>query len=188
MGLLKELERYRSIAIQTHDNPDPDAIASAFALYEYYTFKGKDVRIVYSGRNRIQKSNLVLMINCCEIPIEYVDEGTTLPEELLITVDCQYGEGNVSRLNAEYIVIIDHHQGVGEADEKYVFPYLGSCSTVLWNELKKERFDYKSNSILSTALYYGLMTDTANLTESNHPLDRDMLDDLIGDDFRLGQW
>lgn len=179
MGFLQELERFKSIAIQTHDNPDPDALASAFALYDYFTAKGKRVRILYSGRNKIQKSNLVLMVNCCEIPIEYVNEGYTVPEEVLITVDCQYGEGNVSKLKARYVVIVDHHQGTGEGDEKYIYPYLGSCSTLIWNEFRKEKYEYKRNSILSTALYYGLMTDTGNLAESNHPLDRDMVDDLV---------
>lgn len=179
MGFLQELERFKSIAIQTHDNPDPDALASAFALYDYFTAKEKRVRIIYSGRNKIQKSNLVLMVNCCEIPIEYVNEGYTVPEDVLITVDCQYGEGNVSKLKARYVVIVDHHQGTGEGDEKYIYPYLGSCSTLIWNEFRKEKYEYKRNSILSTALYYGLMTDTGNLAESDHPLDRDMVDDLV---------
>ena len=46
MGFLQELERFKSIAIQTHDNPDPDALASAFALYDYFTAKGKKTRIL----------------------------------------------------------------------------------------------------------------------------------------------
>ena len=30
---LDELEKYKDITIQAHDNPDADAIASGFALY-----------------------------------------------------------------------------------------------------------------------------------------------------------
>ena len=73
---LSDLQIYSNIVIQTHDNPDPDAIASAFGLYTYYKAKGKDVKIVYSGRTQIQKSNLVLMITECMFPIEYVKYGS----------------------------------------------------------------------------------------------------------------
>jgi len=32
------------MVIQCHDNPDPDAIASAFALYKFLAEQGKDVQ------------------------------------------------------------------------------------------------------------------------------------------------
>ena len=175
---LSELDNYNSIAIQTHDNHDPDAIASAFALYNYFIDQKKSVRIIYSGRNKIQKSNLVLLIEECKIPIEYVDAETKLPEELLITVDCQHGEGNVSNLYADKIAIIDHHQGEGEGDYKVMFPYLGSCSTLVWSMMLKEGYDFEDKILLCTALYYGLMTDTGNFVEVSHPLDRDMMESI----------
>ena len=59
---LSDLEVYDKITIQCHDNPDADALASGYGLYCYYRSKGKDVRLVYSGRNKIQKSNLALMV------------------------------------------------------------------------------------------------------------------------------
>ncbi len=175
---LSDLESFQNIIIQAHDNPDPDAIASAFGLYTYYAAKGKNVRIVYSGRTQIQKSNQVLMIAECEIPIEYVDAGTDFGDALLITVDCQHGEGNVSDLKADHIAIIDHHQGTGEGDYREVVPYLGSCSTLVWSMMGKEGFDIEDNVKLGTAFYYGLMTDTGNFMEVSHPLDRDMMDTI----------
>lgn len=103
---LKDFDLFNSVTIQTHDNPDPDALASAFGLYKYFKTKGKDVEIVYSGRNKIQKANLMLMIQECGIPIKYVKDTEYQPKELLITVDCQYGEGNVTTLKANKVAII----------------------------------------------------------------------------------
>lgn len=106
---LKDLESYRDITIQCHDNPDADAIASGFALYAYFQSMGKQVRLVYAGRNRIRKSNLLLMVDKLNIPITHVEEEAKAAE-LLLTVDCQYGAGNVTRLPAQEVAIIDHHQ------------------------------------------------------------------------------
>ena len=58
---LRDLLPFDSIVIQTHDNPDADAIASGFGLYSYFLSKGKKVRLIYGGKNKIGKSNLLLM-------------------------------------------------------------------------------------------------------------------------------
>ena len=84
---LKQLLDYNNIVIQCHDAPDGDAIASGFALYSYFKFHNKTVRLVYSGRMEITKPNLLLMIEHLNIPIEYVVELHC--KELLITVDSQ---------------------------------------------------------------------------------------------------
>lgn len=175
---LKDFDIFNSITIQAHDNPDPDALASAFGLYKYFKSKDKDVEIVYSGRNKIQKANLVLMIQECGIPVQYVKDYCFEAKELLITVDCQHGEGNVTNLNADKVAIIDHHQGLGVADYTEICPYLGSCSTLVWTLLEKEGFKVKEDVLLGTALYYGLMTDTSGFMELSHPLDRDLMDSV----------
>lgn len=173
---LSELLIFDNIVVQTHDNPDPDALASAYGLYKYFIAKEKQVKIVYSGRNRITKPNLLMMIQECSIPIEYVHDDTFEVNGLLITADCQYGEGNVTRLKADKVAIIDHHQGLGHGDYNEVCSYLGSCSTLVWSMLLKEGYDVNSDISLGTAFYYGLMTDTSGFLEVSHPLDRDLMD------------
>ena len=94
---LAELLAYNNIIIQCHDNPDADSIASGYAAYVYLQENGKEVRLIYGGRNAIRKSNLVMMVKELEIPIEHVrNMSEAEPAELLVTVDCQYGEGNVT--------------------------------------------------------------------------------------------
>ena len=53
---LKDLEQYNPITIQSHDNPDADSMAAGFGLYCYFKDLGKDVRFVYSGKNKIKKT------------------------------------------------------------------------------------------------------------------------------------
>ena len=175
---LGDLIEYDKITIQCHDNPDADALASGYGLYCYFSGKKKNVRLVYSGRNQIEKSNLRLMVDKLKLPVEYVSVGRdeTVPVAgLLITVDCQYGEGNVTGLSSENVAIIDHHQVEKKRIPMSIInPNLGSCSTLVWKLLTEEGFDMNGCENLGTALYYGLYTDTNSFSELYNPLDMDM--------------
>lgn len=173
---LKDLYMYQEIVIQCHDNPDPDSLASAFALFTYFEAKGKHVRIIYGGKLHIQKSNISIMIETFNIPVEHVTQLSSEPE-LLITVDCQYGAGNVQKFFAKNVAIIDHHQiEIDNIPLSEIRSNYGSCSTLVWQLLQEDGFDINSNIVVSTALYYGLFTDTNQLSEISHPIDKDMRD------------
>jgi len=176
---LSDLLEYDNVYIQCHDTPDADALASAFGLYLYFTSCGKNAYIVYGGRSPITKPNLKLMISELNIPVNYLPDKSINFEGLLITVDCQYGQGNVTHIEADDIACIDHHQPYTTVKQAEIRPFLGSCSTLVWKMLNDEKFNVQGNKALSTALYYGLMTDTSNFVEALHPLDRDMQDTLI---------
>lgn len=179
---LNELLSYDTIAIQCHNNPDADALASGYGVFVYLKNHGKNVRLIYGGPSIIQKSNLLLLIEKCQIPIEYVKELD--PPDLLLTVDCQYGQGNVFPFSGKTIGVIDHHQvsapemlpSLQEIRSNY-----GSCSTIIYQMLTKAGEHVNQNKNLATALYYGLYTDTNKLQEISHPLDKDMRDDLKPD-------
>ena len=176
---LKDLNRFDNITIQCHDNPDPDALASAFGLYKYFKQSGNNVRIIYSGPFKIRKSNLLLMIKELDIPVSYYSPNSGKIDGLLLTADCQYGQGNVTKLKADDLAVIDHHNGTCDLELSEIHPELGGCSTLVWKLMSDEGFDILSDRALCTALYYGLMTDTGNFSEISHPLDKDMRDCLI---------
>lgn len=110
---LTDLQHYRSITIQCHDNPDADAIASGFALYTYFASLGKEVRLVYAGRNRIQKPNLLLMVEKLHIPIIYIDDVAKYMEKepkgkiqgLHFTTGCIRTQINFQRYTIRWIWI-----------------------------------------------------------------------------------
>ncbi|MCR4605338.1 MAG: DHH family phosphoesterase [Eubacterium sp.] len=187
MTFLSRYKDYKRIVIQCHDNPDADALASGYALFKYYTGSGADVKLVYSGQNRITKPNLKMMCEKLEIPVKYVSGA---PEcDLLITVDCRYGESNVTHLEAPKVAVIDHHESDRDTDDDcYIRSNLASCSTIVWDMLVNEGYDMLADNKLSTALYYGLYTDSNAFEELFHPMDRDMRDMLKKDEeliFRL---
>ena len=175
---LNELLGFDDIVIQCHDNPDADALSSGYALFRYLEQKGKNPRFIYRGRNRMSKSNLLIMKEELNVPVTYEPEFSDIPE-LLVTVDCQYGQKNVTRTEAQNIAVIDHHQVTETLPSlAEVRSNIGSCATIIWDMMRDEGVSVNDDILLSTALYYGLYTDTNRLSEVSHPLDRDMQDDL----------
>ena len=186
---LAQLLQFDNIIVQCHNTPDADAIASGMALTKYLTENGKRVAFVYGGNFEITKSNLKLMISDLGVDIHYVRHQAQLSQllgireqelpGLLITVDCQYGEGNVRKFKAKNIAVIDHHQVSNQLPElAEVRSYLASCSTLVWDMLRDADYSVADDKKLSTALYYGLMTDSNNFSEIQHPVDMDMRDFL----------
>lgn len=179
---LSGLLNYDNITIQCHDNPDADAVAAGFGLYKYFQAHSKNVKLIYSGQNKIQKSNMIMMLDCLQIPIEYVPDNTNHLNGLLITVDCQYGAANVTKFIADDYAIIDHHQiQISDQKKSHIIPGIGSCATIVWQMLNEENFDISNDTSLQTALYYGLYTDTSQFTDISNPVDKDMRDDLVID-------
>ena len=172
---LSDLLVHDAIAIQCHTIPDADTLASGFGLYRYFESMGKKPLLFYGGPP-ITKPNLTGMVEALQIPVQH---APALKEwdGLLITVDCQYGAGNVARVAAPHVAVIDHHIQEKELPPQCdLRPWLGSCSTLVWDLLVRESFVFDRE--LSTALYYGLFTDTNSFSEVRHPLDRDMWDAL----------
>ena len=162
---LRDFLGYGEIAIQLHNVPDADALASGFAVYKYLLSKGKKASIFYGGREKIAKPNLLLMMEKLSIPVSF---GLSMEPDLLISVDCQVGQSNVESFPAKEIACIDHHEvldrkklpPLSEVMESY-----GSCATVVYEMLKREGFPVGEDRDLSTALYYGLFTDTGFFQE-----------------------
>jgi phosphoglycolate phosphatase len=157
MALLEELSKHKNIVIQCHDVPGADTIASGFALARYMEWRGASPRLVYSGKARVSKPNLTLMLKLLDIPLEYVED---MPRcELLVTVDCQYGAGNVRRFEADHVAVFDHHRPeIPEGPSVVIQQSLGSCSTLIWDLIRREGFVFAAAPDVYNALCYGLYT------------------------------
>lgn len=189
MFSLAKLLDYDNVVIQCHDYPDADALAASFAVYTFLKHKGKEPKITYSGRAQITKPNLLKMIGLFSIPIEYIPAEYAPIERIkdaplknvLVMVDCQYGESNVTRFDAAKIFQLDHHIDSQNGYDGIIHSNLGSCSTLIWDLLRNENFPFAKYPHVATALYYGLYIDTGSFEEIVHPLDKDMRDELVFD-------
>lgn len=195
---LSELLQYDNIIIQCHNTPDADALASGFALLQYFQHYHKNATMIYGGIYAVSKPSLVQMMKELNIIVHHVrtqEEINPLLHllpgqlpDLLITVDCRYGEGNVDSFEAENVAVIDHHPACDDLPfMAYINDKLASCATVVWQLLKAEDFEVNDNRAVATALYYGLMTDSSNFVEVNHPLDNQMRDELEFDNNLITQ-
>lgn len=180
---LSDLEKYNTITVQCHDNPDADAVGAGYGLYRYFADRGCKVSLIYSGHNKIAKTNLKMMIEQLNIPIEYVSPGRKRHVEgLLLTVDCQYGAGNITGFEADQVAVIDHHPlEIQNIELSRIQANLGSCATLVWSMLREENYSVAGDIQLGTALYYGLYMDTNQFSELFHPLDMDMREDVTID-------
>lgn len=184
---IKEFCSYKNVVIQCHNFPDADTIGSGFALYKYFMDAGCNTRLVYSGSAPISKTNLVLLVSHLGIPIEYVPEPEPV-DGLLVTVDCQYGESNVSLFPAKNVLIIDHHRPssklLGRPRPNIIYACIkekyGGCASVVYQLLQKA--GYRLTLPVSTAMYYGVFMDTNEFSEVREPADREARDELLFDD------
>lgn len=180
MGFLRQFLGLKRICIQCHNNPDADALSSAYGLYCFFTEKGITVDIIYSGPEQIKKSNLKLLIEQCNIPVRYVTE---LPQtELLLVVDGQYGAGNVTNFKAPSIAVIDHHIRVMAINEQILIKSnYQSCATIIWELLQEEGYSVLAKENIRIALLYGLFTDTSSFYDLYQEKDMEMRLALSGD-------
>lgn len=187
---LRELFSFQNIVIQCPDNPSVDSIAAGFALYSFFKNNNKQVKLVYSGKEKISRINIETMLNVLNIPLEYVSVGY-ICRELLITVNCQYEAKSLSRLLAPHVAIIDYHV-LDEASKSFAefnFSRLGyGCGSSLVYQLLvedssvennfKNFLDLKLDGNVATALYYGVFIATNEFQEIKHPSDIDIRDNL----------
>ena len=177
---LKNLIQFKRIVIQCHDIPDADAICSGFALQEWLKSMGTQAQLVYSGSAQITKPSLAMLLDMLQIELDYVTEFPA-DVDLLITVDCQRGAGNVRKLplpeGVGFAVIDHHHPEIDEGVHCIIRSNLSSCATLVWDLLSKQ--DFSMDRRVQNALFYGLFTDSNGLSELSHPLDRDLAEIAI---------
>lgn len=174
------LESLRKIAgkgpvlILTHDNPDPDALASGKALA--FLFKeawGISSHLIYSGL--IARAENQAMLEHLTPEWEYSGNLPDLKEYSAVAqVDTQPGAGN-NRLNTVQPahIVIDHHHPIREMIETITYADIrtdiGATVTMLYQYLDAAQL--QPDPFLATAMFYGLKTDTRGLSRGASPAD-----------------
>lgn len=164
----------RRVLIVTHDNPDPDCVASAMAFKLIFEHMDREAVVGSGGElGRSENRTMTRMLSLKIHPLHELDLGDF---DFFLFVDSQPGSGNNScRLpeGARY-GIIDHHI-VGEAwPHDPVFLDLresyGATATLAYEYLQARNL--KVDVPLATALYYAIRTETSDMGRGASKSDR----------------
>lgn len=170
---LVDLLRGHRVFIQTHNFPDPDAIASAFGLQVLLEKFNITTIICHHGNvERTATANMVSEFGIVMTTDEYLEDMT--PEDYIITVDSQKGNANIRDLIGDEVACIDHHPVFCEVDD-YKFKdirIVGSCSTIIADYFRM--YDIDMPESVATALLYGLKCDTHDFTRGVTQMDVDI--------------
>ena len=175
----------KNVVIQTHNFPDPDAIASAFGLQYLLKTRDIDTRIVYFGK--FDKVTFKLLTEHLGIEAINADGYEGNEEDYVINVDGQKFNANFTDLIGHEIACIDHHPWV--TNYEYAFTdhrILGACSTIITDYFTENAIPIPEN--VATALLYGIKVDTQNFTTgvTNHDIHAfSILNDLADQKFIL---
>lgn len=156
----------------THDNPDPDSLASAWALGTLLAEgAGAEFTVAYGGLiGRAENRAMVRQLRIPAVPIHRVN----LAEYgVLGLVDTQPEIGNHSLPELDLPVIcIDHHPARPESFQAafhHVGADCGATSTLLTNYLRAAGVTPPEG--VATALFYGIKSDTRDLGREVSPMD-----------------
>lgn len=149
------------VVIQTHNFPDPDAVASAFGLQHLLSTRGIVAEIVYFGK--FDKVTLKLMTDELHIRTVSADKYKGSEEDLVINIDGQKNNANFSDLVGREIACIDHHPWVTDYEYEFVdHRIVGACATIIVDYYKEN--DITVPGDVATALLYAIKVDTQNFT------------------------
>lgn len=165
--LLEAVRGADEVLILPHNDPDPDAIASALALQLLLKDKaGVDSYIVYQGL--IGRAENKALVRYLGRPLRHLKCNELESASAIALVDTQPGAGNNALPpDTDVIIVLDHHpprQATAEAAFADVRPGLGATSTLLVQHLRAAGIE--PPVFLATALFYGVKTDTMGLARA----------------------
>jgi nanoRNase/pAp phosphatase (c-di-AMP/oligoRNAs hydrolase) len=150
--------------VLTHDNPDPDAIASAAGLgFLIEKISGIPVTVAFGGIiGRAENRSLMEELG---VPFERIENFETEPGTAWALVDTQPGAGNNSLPPGQpAMVVLDHHPARSEGDPAAfvdIRPEYGASASMIVEYLRAARLE--PDRKLATALFYGIQSETMDL-------------------------
>jgi len=161
------------VLILTHDNPDPDGLASGKGLAHLLAQWGIPSDLRFGGiisRSENMAMHALLTPEWALVPVlEDLERYTAIA-----MLDTQPGAGNNSLFQVDTAqIVIDHHHPIRETMRKVPFadlrPHMGATSSMVFQYLATAEVDIPPE--LATALFYGLKTDTRSLSRGASRID-----------------
>jgi nanoRNase/pAp phosphatase (c-di-AMP/oligoRNAs hydrolase) len=156
--LLRDLDG--RLAVVMHDNPDPDAIASAVALVGIAEAAGCPADACYSGDIAHQENRA--LVNLLEYDlVKFGDDPDLQPYAGIALVDhSRPGVNDHLPPDTPIDVVIDHHPPRQPVEARFVDlrSDAGATSTLLTDYLR--RLNVEPDEAVATGLLYGIRVDT----------------------------
>lgn len=172
--LLEQIYR-KHVYIQTHNFPDPDAIASAYGLQQLLKYRGIEADICYKGK--IDRYNTDKLREIMGIELLDVDKLSSVLEEEdeVILVDAQKGNSNIIDITGDEIICIDHHPLNEKFDYRFsdIRPEIGACASIIASYFFENQIPMDEKT--ATTLTFGIRMDTMNLSRGVSKLDVEMI-------------
>ncbi len=163
------------VYIQTHNFPDPDAIASAYGLQQLLKHRGINATICYKGKIDRYSTDRLRELLCIEMEhIEDLEDILTEEDEVIL-VDAQKGNANIINMTGNEIICIDHHPVFEKYDYRFtdIRPEIGACASIIAQYFFENNVPMTRE--IATALTFGIRMDTRNLSRGVSKLDMEML-------------
>lgn len=169
---LVELLRGHKNYIQTHNYPDPDAVASAFGLQYFLKQHGVEATICYEGT--VEKLSTRKMFEVFQIDVLEASQIQDMTEQdYIVAVNSQKYNANLTDLVGDEVACIDHHPTFIECSYQYGdIRKAGACSTLIAQYFYQTRTPM--DATVAAALAYGIKVDTADFIRGVTELDLDM--------------
>ena len=153
-------ENSKKMLILLHDHPDPDSIASALALRTLLKRNRQTAVIGHLG-DKISRPENVAMIEMLDIDLHEISPADLDEYDSISMVDVQppFFGGLIEEVDS----VIDHHPRVGKYEAAFqdISAEEGATSTIMTSYLRAAQVEISER--LSTALLYGIRTDTVVL-------------------------
>lgn len=175
--LLKTLEGRAPIYVVTHDNPDPDAIATGWAVVWLIQEKlTTDVRLV--GGGAIMRAENRHLVKLLRPPIELLRQVDVTDGAAYVLVDCgSEGQNHLFRRHDDQpLAVIDHHhtgRRACHAPFEDIRPAAAASASIAASYLREQKL--RPSPALATALLYAIRTETKGNEVRYSRLDRTVL-------------
>ncbi len=148
------------LAVVTHDNPDPDALASAVALSTIARAAGCEPEVCYYGEITHQENRA--LVNLLEYELTNLDPGDDLDrfDGFALVDHSRPGVNDQLPPDLAVDVVIDHHPPRSPVEARFVDlrSEVGATSTMLVDYLR--RFEDRIDPDVATGLLFGIRVDT----------------------------
>jgi nanoRNase/pAp phosphatase (c-di-AMP/oligoRNAs hydrolase) len=162
--LVRQFRGRRRALVLTHDNPDPDSMAAAWALAVVLQERvGVPADLAYGGI--IGRAENAAFVKALRLPLKQVADVELGVYDTWALVDTQQDIGNHALPDGVVAdIVIDHHP-LREGPIRNAFADVGGAygatSTMLTEYVRAARLEPSRE--LATALYYGIKADTRDL-------------------------